>query len=66
MRELDSSDFHARRFNEQCRREARLFPRPHIDDVICKRIVSRDFITGSCDHWSEFGEPSAFLRRQAS
>lgn len=66
MREIDTSDFHVRRFNEQCRREERKFPRPHIEDVICKRIVSRDFVSGSADHWSEFGEPSALLKRQAS
>jgi hypothetical protein len=66
MREIDTSEFHAQRFSAQCRRDARMFPRPNIEDVICKRIVSRDFVSGACDHWSEFGEPSAFLKRQAS
>lgn len=56
----------AEAFVQECRRDARMFPRPHIEDVICKRIVNRDFVAGSADHWSEFGEPSAFLRRQAS
>jgi hypothetical protein len=56
----------AEHFVAQCRRETKRFPRSHIEDVICKRIVSRDFIAGSADHWSEFGEPSALLRRQAS
>lgn len=49
----------AEEFVRQCRYEARKFPRPHIDDVICKRIVSRDFISGCADHWSEFGGPQA-------
>lgn len=56
----------AEHFIAQCRRESQMFPRPHIEDVICKRIVSRDFVNGNADHWSEFGEPSAFLKRQAS
>lgn len=52
MREIDTSDFHARRFNEQCRRDYRMFPRPHIDEVVRERVarvVSMDFISGCCD-----------------
>lgn len=42
----------AESFVRECRRDARMFPRPHIDEVVrhqVRRIVSKDFISGCCD-----------------
>jgi hypothetical protein len=39
-REIDTSEFYAKRFVTQCRRDARMFPRTHIEDVFCKREPS--------------------------
>lgn len=59
--EMTAEDFVA-----LCRREATMFPRPHIEDVVCKRIVSRDFVAGCTDHCSESAELPSHLCRQAS
>lgn len=54
IREIDTWPDDAERFIRQCRREAQMFPRPHIEEVVReRRVVSRDFISGDAQHWSE-------------
>jgi hypothetical protein len=48
----DDEQLDAESFVRECRRESRMFPRPHIDEVVrgrVARVVSKDFISGAAD-----------------
>jgi hypothetical protein len=64
-----SYDYEAEHFTAQCRRDALRYPIRHIDEVAPRRIVSRDFATGSADNydWTEFSSSGLpfLLQRQA-